>query len=55
MDEKLYDEFGNYIGPALEAEEEVEDEEERLPPPDSRYSSMEMVEASQGKASLLLS
>ena len=31
MDENLYDEFGNYVGPALDEEEE-EEEESRFEP-----------------------
>ena len=29
MDVELYDEFGNYIGPELESDEDEEDEDDR--------------------------
>lgn len=32
MDDELYDEFGNYIGPDLDGENESEDDEVERPP-----------------------
>lgn len=30
MDADLYDEFGNYVGPELDSDEEVEDDQEQF-------------------------
>lgn len=32
-DEELYDEFGNYIGPELDSDDDSEDEQVQLTPP----------------------
>lgn len=46
MDENLYDEFGNYIGPALDEEEEEEEESRFEPMTEAEEpTGMELVES----------